>query len=157
MAKKRKNSRRNPAASARAASERATYGGTMPASARPASAKAASARPVAKPPVDMPLPASAKPAAKKSNVAGILAAVFGVAAVGGVAWWIFSRRAEAAEAGESDDGFEPSGSSEPYFKLDKPFVIRDPEVAAALQSAPIFRPELRARIITPKFKPTFLR
>ena len=156
MAKKRKNSRRNPAASARAASaraasERATYGGTMPASA-----KAASARPVAKPPMDMPLPASAKPAAKKSNVAGILAAVFGVAAVGGVAWWIFSRRAEAAE-GESDGEFEPSGASEPYFKLDKPFVIRDPEVAAALQSAPIFRPELRARIITPKFQPKFLR
>jgi hypothetical protein len=152
MVKKRKNSRRNPAASARAASERATYGGTMPASA-----KAASARPVAKPPMDMPLPASAKPAAKKSNVAGILAAVFGVAAVGGVAWWIFSRRAEAAEMGESDGDFEPSDASEPYFKLDKPFVIRDPEVAAALQSAPIFRPELRARILTPKFKPKFLR
>ena len=152
MAKKRKT-RRNPAASARAASaRRVTYGGDLPASARPASAKAASARPVAKPPMDMPLPASAKPAAKKSNVAGILAAVFGVAAVGGVAWWIFSRRAEAAE-GESDGEFEPSGASEPYFKLDKPFVLA-PEVVA---SAPIFQQALRARIITPKFKPKFLR
>lgn len=145
MAKKRKTRRSNPAASERAASaRRVTYGGDLPASARP----------VAKPPMDIPLP---KPAAKKSNVAGILAAVFGVAAVGGVAWWIFSRRAEAAEMGESDDGFEPSGASEPYFKLDKPFVIRDPELAKALQSAPIFRPELRARIITPKFQPKFLR
>jgi hypothetical protein len=147
MAKKRKNSRRNPAASARAASaraasERATYGGTMPASA-----KAASARPVAKPPMDMPLPASAKPAAKKSNVAGILAAVFGVAAVGGVAWWIFSRRAEAAE-GESDGEFEPS-TPRMWEELSPE------EKEAALAGMPIRRiPGLRARM-TPKFKPKF--
>ena len=147
MAKKRKNSRRNPAASARAASERATYGGTMPASARPASAKAASARPVAKPPMDMPLPASAKPAAKKSNVAGILAAVFGVAAVGGVAWWIFSRRAEAAE-GESGGDFEPS-TPRMWEELSPE------EKEAALAGMPIRRiPGLRARM-TPKFKPKF--
>ena len=149
MAKKRKT-RRNPAASARAASaRRVTYGGDLPASARPASAKAASARPVAKPPMDMPLPASAKPAAKKSNVAGILAAVFGVAAVGGVAWWIFSRRAEAAE-GESGGDFEPS-TPRMWEELSPE------EKEEVLAGMPIRRiPGLRARM-TPKFKPKFLR
>jgi len=133
MAKKRKN-RRNPAASARAASERVTYGGVA-ASSRAASAKAASARPVAKPPVDMPLPASAK---KKSKAPLILASVFGVAVVGGVAWWLLSKKASAAE-GE----FEPSEASGGY-TLDKPFKLK-PEVAEALQSAPIKRLPLMIR------------
>ncbi len=144
MAKKRKN-RRNPAASERAASERVTYGGVA-ASSRAASAKAASARPVAKPPVDMPLPASAK---KKSKAPLILASVFGVAVVGGVAWWLLSKKAEAAE-GE----FEPSEASgsrlQPHggYTLDKPFMLK-PEVAESLQRAPMQRLLRSGIIVTP--------
>ena len=139
MAKKRKN-RRNPAAFARAASERVTYGGA--ASSRAASAKAASARPVAKPPVDMPLPASAK---KKSKAPLILASVFGVAVVGGVAWWLLSKKAEAAE-GE----FQPSSGLAPHggYTLDKPFMLK-PEVAESLQRAPMQRLLRSGIIITP--------
>jgi len=143
MAKKRKN-RRNPAASARAASERVTYGGA--ASSRAASAKAASARPVAKPPVDMPLPASAK---KKSKAPLILASVFGVAVVGGVAWWLLSKKAEAAEGEFESSGGEgfliaPRGG----YTLETPFELK-PEVAEAMKNAPLQKLRRAGIIITP--------
>lgn len=122
MARSRRRSRRNPASSKAASafqpSERATLAGpsasSRRASGRPAPrprpdrvasdrasarpSRRASKRPASKKPASVAVSKTAIPAKKKSALPTVVAVMGGAVVLGGLVWWLVSRKAQAAES-----------------------------------------------------------